>query len=260
MNRVPLVLLVLLASSLGVWGQETKPKAERKEAPRQMPTVADFKYADDSDRQVFDLWLAKSDQPTPLVVFIHGGGWMNGDKANYRDRDIQPFLDRGISVASVSYRFILQAMDQGVVPPVKAPLHDAARAIQTIRSKSAEWNIDKMRIAATGSSAGACTSLWLAFHDDLADPKSGDMVARESSRLTAAAVIGAQTSLDPAQLLRALKVLAFSQCSSGATTACRQSFEKAFRADPNFELLPAERGHPVWGPQFDRARRTVLGR
>lgn len=67
-------------------------------------------------------------------------------------------------------------------------------------------------------------------------------------------------SLDPAQLLRALKVLAFSQCSSGATTACRQTFEKAFRADPNFELLPAERGHPVWGPQFDRARRTVLGR
>jgi acetyl esterase/lipase len=200
MNRVPLVLLVLLAGSLGVWGQETKPKAERKEAPRQMPTVADFKYADDSDRQVFDLWLAKSDQPTPLVVFIHGGGWMNGDKANYRDRDIQPFLDRGISVASVSYRFILQAMDQGVVPPVKAPLHDAARAIQTIRSKSAEWNIDKMRIAATGSSAGACTSLWLAFHDDLADPKSGDIVARESSRLMAAAVIGAQTSLDPAQL------------------------------------------------------------
>ena len=54
-------------------------------------------------------------------------------------------------------------------------------------------------------------------------------------------------SFDPAQLLRALKVLAFSQCSSGATTACRQSFEKAFRADPNFELLPAERGHPVWG-------------
>lgn len=70
----------------------------------------------------------------------------------------------------------------------------------------------------------------------------------------------ADGSLDPAQLLRALKVLAFSQCSSGATTACRQSFEKAFRADPNFELLPAERGHPVWGPQFDRARRAVLGR
>ena len=67
-------------------------------------------------------------------------------------------------------------------------------------------------------------------------------------------------SLDPAQLLRALKVLAFSQCSVGAITACRHSFERAFRADPGFDLAPAERGHPEWGPQFDRARRAVLGR
>lgn len=200
MHRSGLVLVVLLAGSLNVCGQAKKSGAERKAAARQTPTVADFKYAHDSDRQVFDLWLAESNEPTPLVVFIHGGGWMGGDKSRYGDRDIQPFLDRGISVASVSYRFILQAMDQGVEPPVKAPLHDAARAIQTIRSKSAEWNIDKTKIAATGGSAGACTSLWLAFHDDLADPQSADPVARESSRLTAAAVIGAQTSLDPKEL------------------------------------------------------------
>lgn len=200
MNRSGLLFVVLIACSLNAWAQGKKPKVERKKAPRQTPTVADFKYADDSDRQVFDLWLAKSDRPTPLVVFIHGGGWRGGDKTIYGDRDIQPFLDRGISVASVSYRFIAQAMDQGVEPPVKAPLYDAARAIQTIRSKSAEWNIDKTKIAATGGSAGACTSLWLAFHDDLADPNNADPVARESSRLTAAAVIGAQTSLDPKEL------------------------------------------------------------
>jgi BD-FAE protein len=91
-------------------------------------------------------------------------------------------------------------MEQGVEPPVKACLYDAARAIQTIRSKAKEWNIDPKRIAATGGSAGACTSLWLAFHDDLAQPDSDDPVARESTRLTCAAVIGAQTSLDPKQV------------------------------------------------------------
>ncbi|MBT6378936.1 MAG: DUF1080 domain-containing protein, partial [Opitutales bacterium] len=48
--------------------------------------------------------------------------------------------------------------------------------------------------------AGACSSLWLAFHDDLADPDSEDPVARESSRLWCAAVNGAQTSLDPKQM------------------------------------------------------------
>jgi len=42
--------------------------------------------------------------------------------------------------------------------------------------------------------------LWLAFHDDMADPKSSDPVARESTRLWCAAVTGAQTSLDPQQL------------------------------------------------------------
>jgi hypothetical protein len=67
-------------------------------------------------------------------------------------------------------------------------------------------------------------------------------------------------SLDPAQLLRALKTLAFSQCSTNAVTACRQTFERALKADPTFDLAAAERGHPTWGPQFIRARRAVLGK
>jgi acetyl esterase/lipase len=76
-------------------------------------------------------------------------------------------------------------------------MHDAARALQFVRSKAAEWNIDARRIALCGASAGACTSLWLAFHDDLADPTSADPVARESTRPFCAAVQNAQTSLDP---------------------------------------------------------------
>ena len=54
---------------------------------------------------------------------------------------------------------------------------------------------------ATGGSAGACSSLWLAFHDDLTDPESQDPVSRESTRLQCAAVIGAQTTLDPKQMV-----------------------------------------------------------
>jgi acetyl esterase/lipase len=83
---------------------------------------------------------------------------------------------------------------------VKWPLEDAARAVQFLRSKAGEWNIDKSRVGATGGSAGACSSLWLALHDDMAKPDSSDPVARESTRLTCAAVSGAQTSLDPQQL------------------------------------------------------------
>ena len=74
------------------------------------------------------------------------------------------------------------------------------RQLQFVRSKAAEWNLDKARIGASGGSAGACSSLWLAFHDDLADPQSSDPVARESTRLWCAAVTGAQTTLDPQQM------------------------------------------------------------
>ncbi|MBC8116399.1 MAG: alpha/beta hydrolase, partial [Candidatus Saccharimonas sp.] len=52
-------------------------------------------------------------------------------------------------------------------------------------------------IALTGGSAGACTSMWLLLHDDLADPKSADPVLRESTRVCAAAVAAGQTSIDP---------------------------------------------------------------
>lgn len=51
---------------------------------------------------------------------------------------------------------------------------DCARAIQFARYNAKDWNIDKQHIAASGSSAGGITSLWIGFHDDLADPKNAD--------------------------------------------------------------------------------------
>jgi hypothetical protein len=57
----------------------------------------------------------------------------------------------------------------GVKPPVQWPLPDAARVLQFVRSKAAEWNIDETRIGASGCSPGAGASLWLAFHPDFAD-------------------------------------------------------------------------------------------
>lgn len=195
-------LALLLVLGLLPAAAKAQEQAKKKKAPpeRPTPTVADHAYGQDSQRQKFDFWQAKSENPTPIVLLIHGGGWTGGDKTGYGTSSIQPYLDAGISVAAVNYRFIAQAMEQKVEPPVKACLHDAARALQTIRSKSREWNLDSRRVGATGGSAGACTSLWLALHDDLANPSSSDPIARESSRLTCAAVSGAQTSLDPKEL------------------------------------------------------------
>ena len=163
------------------------------------PTHAEVKYGE-HERHVMDVWLAKSDKPTPLVFVIHGGGWVGGSKERLnRFADAPKLLKEGISVVAINYRLMRHSQD--VVPPVKAPLHDAARALQFVRSKAKEWNIDKKRIGAAGGSAGACSSLWLAFHNDMADPTSKDPVARESSRLYCAAVLGAQTTLDPKQMV-----------------------------------------------------------
>ena len=183
-------------------GEATEPKAEaaaKKTAPvpQPKPTAANVPYGK-HERQVLDFWKAESASPTPLLFYIHGGGWQGGDKN--RTGGIENYLKAGISVVAINYRFIPQATADGVVPPVKGPLHDAARALQFVRSKAAEWNIDKQRIGASGGSAGACSSLWLAFHPDLADPKSSDPIARESTRIWCAAVNGAQTTLDPAQM------------------------------------------------------------
>jgi len=187
------LFLCLMGAPLGA--QEPKKPLPVPSVP---PTAANIAYGM-HERQVLDFWQAKSEQPTPLVLYIHGGGWRGGDKSSVGGL-LKPCLDAGISVAAINYRYVQNGVEQKIEPPVKAPLEDAARALQFIRSRAKEWNLDKKRIGATGGSAGACSSLWLAFHDDMADLKSSDPVARESTRLYCAAVNGAQVTLDPKPL------------------------------------------------------------
>lgn len=163
--------------------------SSRERATVPAPTHADVKYGE-HELQAFDIWLAKSrdGSPTPLAIYIHGGGFRGGDK---RGANPQSFLDAGISFASMNYR-----LTNGGEFPYPVAMHDSARGLQTIRSRADEWNIDSKRIACFGGSAGAGISLWLAFHDDLADPGSDDPVSRESTRIVAAATSGGQSTYD----------------------------------------------------------------
>ena len=148
-------------------------------------------YGDDP-AQIMNFWKAESDHPTPVVFSIHGGGWHGGAMEEELNG---PYYNRGVSYCSIEYRLI---SNPEILLPV--PVMDAARALQFLRSKADEWNIDKNRIVLTGGSAGACTGMWLAFHDDLADPASSDPVARESTRVQGAFLINGQTTLDPFQI------------------------------------------------------------
>lgn len=206
-----LLALVSLGSAAAVQGADVsvKPAArpaaaaantnKNVEAYSIEPTMKDVAYGK-HPKQKLHFWKAASDKPTPVLFFIHGGGWGAGNRSSGLAGLLPEMLKNGISVVSVEYRFINESTADGVVPPVKGPMSDAARALQFVRSKAAEWNIDKERVGASGGSAGACTSLWLAFHDDMADPTSADPIARESTRLWCAAVSAPQTTLDPKQM------------------------------------------------------------
>ncbi|MES2738633.1 MAG: alpha/beta hydrolase [Verrucomicrobiota bacterium] len=184
-----------LISTVAVAASALAGQAQTPAVPQ--PTQANVAYGK-HEKQVLDFYQAASDKPVPLLFFIHGGGWMNGDKAN--PDFLAKCLESGISVVSINYRLIPDVSADKSVPPVKACLDDSARALQFVRSKAAEWKIDKTRIGGCGGSAGGFNSLWLAFHPDMADAKSADPMARESTRLTCVLGFVPQTSLDPQQM------------------------------------------------------------
>jgi len=154
-------------------------------------TFANEKYGE-HERNTFDIWMAKSNKPTPLVIYIHGGGFIGGDKSKYYDsEDLVRFLDAGVSVAVINYRF-MNEFPFGVLASMK----DSKRCLQYIRYQSERYNIDKNRIACSGGSAGAGTSLWLAFNDNMAELENEDLVLRESTCLTCAGAFDTQSTYD----------------------------------------------------------------
>lgn len=55
--------------------------------------------------------------------------------------------------------------------------------------------------------------------------------------------------------LQALKYMAFSYCVTSQPAPCKHQFDKALTLDPEFDLAPGEKGHPLWGPVFERAKK-----
>ncbi|BDD12746.1 hypothetical protein FUAX_51780 (plasmid) [Fulvitalea axinellae] len=159
-------------------------------------------FYDNKSRTSFDIFLPESDTPTPLVIYIHGGGFTSGNKEYAYSiqkngkwdfpSDIRSFLDNGIAFASIRYTLLDENDKEGVIKP----LSDVKRALQYIRHRADDFNIDKTKIALGGNSAGAGTSLWIATSDDMSDPENDDPVLRESTRVLGIAIRQTQSTYD----------------------------------------------------------------
>lgn len=147
----------------------------------------------------FDIFLPNASQPTGLIIYVHGGGFTGGDKSaiyqNSMADDIRDSLSQGVAFASINYRLLAEEDTEGVIKP----LGDSRRALQFMRYHATTLNIDPSRIAMYGESAGGGTSLWLAYHDDMADANNVDPVLRQSTRISAVGAIETQASYDIAR-------------------------------------------------------------
>lgn len=180
------------------------------------------------------------------MFYIHGGGWAADDKSDIHQHfDVRAFLDAGISVAAANYLFLPDANAAKVLPPVEWPLGDARRALQFVRAKAREWNLDKVRITATGVSAGGCASLWLALHDEMADPQNTDPIARESTRLYGVAAKAPVTSLDPQQLREWIPNSIFGAHAFGFAGLSRADSFAPFLAARDSHLSQIRRFSPI---------------
>ncbi|MDW3649408.1 MAG: alpha/beta hydrolase [Bacteroidia bacterium] len=253
MNKRVFVFLFSLYLSIPLFGQRNKilPAVNTEGVAA---THTDVAYGN-HERNVLDIWLAESETPTPLVVYIHGGGFMNGDKSRiYESEDIAKFLKSGISFASINYRFMLQQEER-----LPGCMKDSRRALQFLRVMAEDWNIDKDRIGAYGGSAGAGTSLWLGLHDEMADPDNEDPVLQESSRLKVVGALATQATYDFTKWQALLKMEGASEqetqvlLQQGAFALGFKTIEdmeseagKELRADVDFLSLISEDDPPVF--------------
>ncbi len=102
-----------------------------------------------------DLYLPEiRDSSTPLIILVHGGSWVGGDKSMFTDM-AKYLRDKGFATASINYR-LTNTAENNIHP---AQVNDIAEAIGFISSKANEWQISSGHIALLGASAGAHLSL-----------------------------------------------------------------------------------------------------
>lgn len=154
----------------------TSPSSPTSAAPtfELVPKRTDIVYADDGmEEHKLDLYMPGTDTdkgagPFPTVVFVHGGGWAGGDKADLNNEEIQinqlrdTLLGHGYAIASVNYRL----MPKGTFPE---PMQDVAAAVRYLKSHAGQYGLDVDRFVMLGDSAGGHLATMVGMTSDKPD-------------------------------------------------------------------------------------------
>jgi acetyl esterase/lipase len=149
MKRI-IILLFILGSTAGYSFSQTNPVI--KIFPEGTVLHGNIPYNNDTiPKHLLDIYLpANAKGKVPLVIFIHGGGWLSNDKyadMGYMKKTVYEIVNAGFALASIDYRFSTQA----VFP---AQIQDCNRAISFLYDNAGKYGFDKTRFAVMGFSAG----------------------------------------------------------------------------------------------------------
>ena len=123
--------------------------------------------------QLLDIYRSEEDGPNPVVVWVHGGGFVGGDKSGSLSQYVQPMLDEGWDIVSINYRLSLENGDNAF----PTGLLDVKRAVRWVKANAAAQDWDQAAVAAMGISAGGNLVEMLAVTsgDESLEPPAQDL-------------------------------------------------------------------------------------
>ena len=147
-----LILIIAVVSYTFTFAQPPSPSQIQVRLPKGTTIHGNIPYNGDTlKKHLLDIYLpVNSKGNVPLVVFIHGGGWLGNDKygdMGYMPNTLAAMLDNGMAIASIDYRFATDA----VFPAI---LQDCNKAVSFLYDNADKYNLDKNKIALMGFSAG----------------------------------------------------------------------------------------------------------
>jgi acetyl esterase/lipase len=171
-----LVFVALQMVAVSSWAQQPAARRARK-LPEGVKVLSDLEYVPGGhERQKLDLYLPeKASGPLPVVLWVHGGGWKAGDKAN---SPAMFLATKGFAVASMNYR-----LSQHAVFP--AQINDCKAAVRWLRANSTKYGLDQAHIGAWGSSAGGHLVALLGTTNGLKDLEGAEGAVDQSSDVQA---------------------------------------------------------------------------